>query len=70
MKQGLEGRLRRLEGYQAALDAPRAVSVRWITAAEVKQGRVPGLYRLPPEDQDSGPAPASVETEDVPNPGE
>ena len=55
LKQGLEGRLRRLEGYQAELDAPVVVHVRWMTAEELKQGLLPGLYRLPPEDQDSQP---------------
>jgi hypothetical protein len=54
MKQGLEGRLRKLElEYAAALDSQRVISVRWLTANEIKQGRLPGLYELLPEDGDS-----------------
>jgi hypothetical protein len=55
MKQGLEGRLRKLEReYQAALDSELIISrVRWLTADELKRGVQPGLCEVPPEDGDS-----------------
>jgi len=63
MKQGLEGRLRKLElEYAAALDSQREISIRWLTADETKRGRFPGLYELPPQDGDSPVVPASVDS--------
>ena len=66
MKQGLEGRLIKLEEeYQTALDSQRSISIRWLTADEGKRGRLPGLYELPPEDGRSPVVPAAVDPEEV-----
>jgi|HubBroStandDraft_6_1064221.scaffolds.fasta_scaffold3536161_1 hypothetical protein len=66
MKQGLEGRLRKLEReYAVAPDMPHVVSVGWLTADQIKRGLRAGLYRRPPEDGDSLVVPASVDSEDV-----
>jgi hypothetical protein len=63
MKQGLEGRLRKLEReYQAALDSELIISVRWLTADELKRGVQPGLHEVPAEDSDSPVVPALVDT--------
>jgi hypothetical protein len=51
MKQGLEGRLRRLEQeYAAELESQIEYTVGWLTTDDTKQGRLPGLYEIPPED--------------------
>jgi hypothetical protein len=63
MKQGLEARLRKLElKYATAPDEPEVVSIRWMTADEIKRGLLPGLYRLPPEDCDSPLVPVPVDS--------
>jgi hypothetical protein len=48
--------------YQAALDSEFKISLRWLTADEVKRGLQPGLYEVPPEDGDSPVVPALVDT--------
>lgn len=54
MKQGLEGRLRKLESeYQAALDPAPVSRVLWLTADEIERGVQPGVYDLSPEEIDS-----------------
>jgi hypothetical protein len=61
MKQGLEGRMRKLElEYAADLD-PVIICIRWLTKDETKQGRLPGLYEVPPEDSGSPVVPSSSE---------
>jgi hypothetical protein len=62
MKQALEARLKKLEVESAAaLDLQQVVSVRWLTADEVTQGRLPGLYKLLSKDSNSRGVPGSVD---------
>jgi hypothetical protein len=61
MKPELEGRLRKLElRYAVAPDEPEVLSIRWMTADEIKRGLRPGLYKLPSKDGDSPVVPASL----------
>jgi hypothetical protein len=60
----LERRLRKLEeDYAAELDSQRVISIRWLTADEIKRGCRPGLKDLPPDDIDSPVVPGSVDPE-------
>ena len=66
MKRGLEGRLRKMEQeYAVGLEPPHVISIRWLTAEEIKRGRRPGLYRLPRKDEASLVAPSQLIPEDV-----
>lgn len=52
MKQGLEGRLRKLEReYAAELVSERVITIRWLTADEIRRGRRPGLYEIFEEEE-------------------
>jgi hypothetical protein len=54
MKQGFEGRLRKLEqAYAAELDSQRAISLRWMTADELRRGGQHGLVELMVDDIDA-----------------
>jgi hypothetical protein len=66
MKRGLEGRLRKMEeAYAEVLEPPHVVSIRWLTADEIKRGRRPGLYRLPRKDGASLVVPPELIPEDA-----
>ena len=46
MKQGLEGRLRKLEREYATAINPQVISISWLTADDIRRGRRPGLYYI------------------------